>query len=95
MTRQELERWEQLRANGKQKFILLYGVLYWGVGVGIAFGLVNTVINHAMGEQVFNYGQMLREITLGVLGFPLMGYVWGRSIWSYNERRYARVTEKA
>jgi hypothetical protein len=95
MTRQELERWEQLRANGKQKFILMYGVLYWGVGVGISFGIVNVLVDHLMGEQVFTYAHMFRTITLGVLGFPLMGYVWGRSIWSYNERRYARVSQKS
>ncbi len=41
--RNAFSKWEKLRAKGMWHFIVLYGVLLWGIGTAVLFSLIFTL----------------------------------------------------
>jgi len=73
-------KWERTRAKGRTRFVLVFGVLFWGVLVAIFFSL-------AMGALVpgSQFGLILG---LALIFFPIGGIFWGLSVWRLTERKY-------
>ena len=74
----DAERWERTREAGRARFV-------WRAGV-LGFGLTAAVCCAALalawpGE---------RSVWAPILAWPLAGYVWGRVMWWWCERRRAR-----
>jgi|GEM_PF-220946 len=84
ITKDQLEKWEKRRAKGKWNFILIYGVLAWGAGTGIAFSLIFPLAMEAMGSRP----PFLPVFALSIIGFPLGGVAWGYWMWTYMEKGY-------
>ena len=89
----KLEKWQKLRAKGKWNYILIYGVLGWGVGTGILFSLVFPLVINAMFFKV----PFLPVFALSIVVFPLGGVAWGYWMWIYCEKVYweAKASEQA
>jgi hypothetical protein len=69
-----------MRSGGRRRFVLLYGVLGWGVSTAILFSLWQ---GYADGWDGF----VFKLITALVL-FPLGGVLWGRFMWWFMERKH-------
>jgi hypothetical protein len=80
----KLEKWEKLRAKGKWNYILLYGVLGWGVSTGILFSLIFPLGMAATGSSA----PFLPVFALSIVLFPLGGVAWGYSMWISQEKVY-------
>lgn len=89
----KLERWEKRRAKGKWNFILIHGVLAWGVSTGILWSLVFHLVINAMFFKV----PFLPVFALSIVVFPLGGVAWGYWMWIYFEKVYweAKASEQA
>jgi len=61
----------------KFRFILLVGVLGWGVTTAILFQL----IKHFTGEESFFDG-----ITLSLIIFPIIGVLFGYTLWNLDHK---------
>ena len=77
------ERWEKTRAIGKQRFILFYGVLFWGVLTALLVSSFSLVI----GSELFPLG---KTALISTLVLPLAGIFWGWMMWNYAESLYRR-----
>lgn len=80
----EWRKWASIRARGSSRFILLAGVLGWGLPVAILWAAITSRM--ASVEEFASY--LIPAIVL----FPLGGYLWGLLMWKWMERRFARAT---
>jgi membrane protein implicated in regulation of membrane protease activity len=87
MVKDQFEKWEKRRAKGKWNFILVYGVLAWGVGTGAAFSLIFPLAMEAVGSRP----PFLPVFALSIVGFALGGVAWGYGMWTYLERVYRKT----
>lgn len=86
MTRKEEQRaqWAITRQKGKARFILLRGVLGWGLTTAILYSLVLWLV---LDTDI----KMLLPISLVI--FPMGGLLWGWSMWHFHERLFKKNTE--
>jgi hypothetical protein len=72
--------WEKKRKHGRRSFIVYRGVLKWG---GIMFALTmftNVFGRHRKLDWLF--------VVSALIACPIAGFLWARSIWYVNERRF-------
>ncbi|MGH6814307.1 MAG: hypothetical protein ACREC6_01235 [Hyphomicrobiaceae bacterium] len=74
------KRWEATRQQGRRRFILVYGVLGWGVPTGILFSLASWFFDPNLNVMV--------AAPLAMIVFPIGGILWGRWMWHVGERAY-------
>jgi hypothetical protein len=81
LTDKQRARWEKTRRMGIRRYVLLYGMLLWGIPAGIVWVL-------AMSSGLGWYRlPILLLIALTV--FPISGILFGRLMWRVLEARYA------
>jgi hypothetical protein len=78
-----IQRWEKQRAGGRGRFILLTGLLGYGLPMFI-------VMTFFVNRRVLN----ARSILVGAVLWPVGGLVFGALMWWASERRYAKHLEK-
>lgn len=76
-----LGRWGETRAKGFLRFLLLYGVLAWGLGSAVAFTLLGSLFAGPVFPQLF-----VRSVVL----FGVGGVGWGLFVWLLCELGYVR-----
>lgn len=74
-------RWENTRERGRDRFVLIEGVLIFGFGCGIA----NALIMQLVGDE----GTLWIRMAINLVLFPVGGLWMGHMMWNQNERRYA------
>lgn len=74
-------RWEQRRRKGKHAFVWQWGVLYWGVGTGLLWGLFMMWLEPR--DPPWQWP------LIGVIVFPPGGWFWAQAVWRINERWFA------
>ena len=82
-----LARWEATRRRGPWRFILLRGVLLWGLGCGLLFGLLSA--------SAFPQAPAAQRWALSLSLFPLGGLVLGALLWRTHERTYRALKKDA
>jgi len=80
------EKWNKQKSMGKQKFILVYGVLLWGVSTSIIYGTLtiffsSNPINHNI------LGILFRLIAYALI-FGLGGILYGIVLWHTNVKKF-------
>ena len=84
-----MEKWENVRKEGKWRFILVHGVLFWGLMMTLTMLLFNLLIHP---EKTLTW--VLIEFVMYLIGFSLGGVVWGLVVWRSSEKRYNEWKEK-
>jgi hypothetical protein len=79
----ELRRWEVTRLKGKWRFILLTGVLSWGLPM---FVVMTFVVNQQPSGSSPSLSMILMSATIWALGGALFGW----AMWKVSERKYHR-----
>jgi hypothetical protein len=74
-------RWTRIRRKGPFRFILLRGVLGWGLAAGTLYSLVMWALTDA---------HLRLLLPLSLVLFPAGGLLWGAAMWWFLERRYQR-----
>jgi hypothetical protein len=76
-------RWEKTRTAGPIRFIMLYGVLGWGVLTGLLFSMIFPLY----GPPNATFGKVA---ALAIPAFAAGGLVWGAIMWIASERAYQK-----
>lgn len=83
MTDRQAKKWAVTRAKGRHHFILLFGVLFWGLSTAIMWAALMTAMHGP---------QMLPSVLpFALIGFPAGGYLWGALMWRLSERTYRKA----
>jgi hypothetical protein len=81
------EKLTKLSKMGRGRFVLLFGVLGWGIPTAILFALLQSYQNAWDG--------FLFQLIPALVLFPIGGYVWGRVMWKFLERRHGKASSVA
>jgi len=73
-------RWERARTGGQTRFMLLWGVLGWGVTAAILM----QVVLHVFSSERASLANVILPLTV----FPIGGIFWGVGMWRVMERKY-------
>lgn len=78
----DLQKWEVTRQKGKTRFVLVAGVLSWGVPM---FAVMTFVVNRRP-ERPLTPLMILISAVVWLLG----GACFGLAMWAITERRYRK-----
>lgn len=79
-----MEKWAKTREKGKQRFVLVNGVLGWGVTTAILWSVLMEIIEPSQSIWV-------RPITALII-FPIAGVAFGHLMWNKSEKAYEKAT---
>ena len=79
------QKWAQIRAGGYAKFIMLHGLLRWGIPLGLAATLGPFAYNLITHVPTSSIRSMVVEFILFAL---IIGYLMGSAAWRQGERAY-------
>lgn len=72
-------RWTHVRRKGPLRFVLLRGVLGWGLTTALLYSLIMSAVTGA---------NLRLLLPTSLVLFPVGGLVWGAAMWWFLERRY-------
>lgn len=78
--------WEAVRQKGILHFVIVRGVLGWGVWVALTSALTAWALTPHV-----QFGLLLKR---SLVIFPIGGILWGLSVWFFTERKYALYKAK-
>lgn len=85
MKDREIVAWEEARAKGFGKFVVIHGVLSWGLPMLIIIGYFNNILAE---------GATFASVLIHCIIWFVAGGLFGLVLWLVNERRYKKHQEK-
>lgn len=79
-----MEKWAKTREKGKQRFVLVNGVLGWGVSTAILWAALMEFLEPS--ENIW-----VRPI-IALIIFPIAGIAFGHLMWNKSEKAYEKQT---
>lgn len=80
-----MERWEALRARGRRRFIMEYGVLRWGLPTAALWALGMWLI-----DGDWRFGRFVTLFMIAIVTFPIGGWLLGGYSWHASESAWRR-----
>ncbi len=84
-----LKSYEKQLTMPKWKYVLLYGVIAWGIPVGIMVSLASMLINKKSFDSIVQ-----NELLINLIGFPIGGIVFGLFMRRLLPRQIKKLKEK-
>ena len=80
------EKWNKQKLMEKKKFVLIYGVLQWGM---ITF-IISSKLNVFFDSSLINHNStnMFFRIIIGAIIFGLVGILFGSALWNSRIRKF-------
>ena len=89
MKKEEYKRWSKIREKGKLRYILKYGILFWGIPTGIIAGIIINFLEMGFSLSVFKQIEFYSELIARMLFFGLFGGpLYGIITWIGKERKW-------
>ena len=79
-----LEKWKIVREKGRGHFILVTGLLVWGISTAIGWSVIMQIIDPQ--EPIW-----LRPL-VALVAFPIGGIVWAYIVWTTHEKKYNQLS---
>ncbi|UJF31667.1 hypothetical protein [Paenibacillus hexagrammi] len=79
MSNQQSQTWQKRKQLGRSKYLLQFGVLPWGIGLTILFGIIEFISFH---EMIWNW------IPVRLVVFSMVGFFIANGRWQSMERRF-------
>ncbi|MEE9328784.1 MAG: hypothetical protein V3V30_01495 [Parvularculaceae bacterium] len=90
----DLLKWGKIREQGWLKFVLLYGVLLWGMLSGLLYALITSfVLPKIFGGSFGASFSIMLPVSLGLFGIG--GVFWGMALWAINQARWKKYSAKS
>jgi len=87
--KKQLANYEEQMAMPKWKYILIYGVISWGVTVALLVSLVSVLLKD------YSFKQMLRrELWVNLIALPIGGIFFGLFMRAYLPRQIKKLKAK-
>lgn len=87
MKDKEFNGWAKTRQKSQKRFILINGLLGWGLPM---FVIMTFVVNDAFDDEGLKIPLVLFSIGLWSLG----GLAFGKAVWFFSEQRYQKELKK-
>ena len=87
MSAERADRWAEVRKGGRTRFVVLHGVVGWGLTTALLFSVVMPLIN-----ENDTFPELLPT---ALITFPIGGIAFGWFLWGVLERAYAKSRESS
>ncbi len=87
------KRWEKIRAKGRTRYVLVRGILGFGLIFAVAAALVEPLIGMAAWGRAYTPNVGVRLIQWPVAGI-FFGLLMGIMTWAGGEREYEKYLEE-
>jgi hypothetical protein len=88
MDREQMEQWEKTREGGELSFVLVRGVLGWGLTMAVVGCCFTYFANPLHPANFWMIPVFIPALCLGA------GYVFGKVVWAGTEKAYQDAKEK-
>ena len=85
-----IARWERVRARGRLRYVLMHGVLFWGLPMLLAMTGVTYVQQYGWAWPSAETERILLML-VNLIIWPIGGYLFGAAMWSVLEGAYRAV----
>lgn len=83
--RDQLAKWRETRELGRSHYVQRFWVVGWGQATAVLWACLMAYIE--------GWHRLPLFLALGLIGFPLGGYLVGRYMWALAERNYRRAVQ--
>lgn len=83
--KKQLAGFEKIINGGKSRFVIVYGVIFFGCGTGLFTVLFDSIIASAAKPFVFE------DYLVKLIVWPIAGLCWGLYMWSWISKRHGRL----
>lgn len=83
-------KWEKIKAKGIVRYVLLHGVISWGIPTAILASILSTLWETKTLEFT---NEFLSDLLISLVIFPLFGIVFGLWTWHIFDSKYKRNKE--
>jgi len=81
------EGWAENSKKGKMKYALRFGLLTWGIPTFVLYSIIMMILNLFV-KSSMRYDLM--QATFALFFFMVFGILYGRMLWSKNEKIYRK-----
>ncbi|MCR2807985.1 hypothetical protein [Paenibacillus soyae] len=83
------QNWERIRSKGKLRYVLKYGMLYFGLPLGIMASLVQRLIRNSFSFDSFLTMELIGDlIGRGLFYMVFAGGIYGTFSWNSYEKKF-------
>jgi hypothetical protein len=82
MNKRRAEKWAVIRAKGRGRYILVNGVLLWGILTGVLWSIIMSALQGWHSLSFF--------LPTALIIFPVCGYFFGAWTWKKTEGEYQK-----
>jgi hypothetical protein len=83
-----IQYWNKMKLKGKRKYIFLYGVVRWGLSMGIIMPIVGQIIDSIYSPNNVSIKNFITRLIVSLIVFPLAGYFQSVMLWKRYETKY-------
>jgi hypothetical protein len=94
MNPKQMEKWENIRNKGKMSYVVIYGILLWGIPVSILGELFSRITKYGFTLDVFNSDHFVSSIIFRTITFIIAGIFCGLYMWDRMEKKHQKSFEK-
>ncbi|WP_312370090.1 hypothetical protein [Stenotrophomonas sp.] len=70
-----IEKWQNIRSKGMLRFVVVRGILGWGLGTAVLFTLIQWLMGGAK--------EVPQTWAISFVLFPVAGIFWGMFMWFF------------
>ena len=94
MNPKQREKWARIRRLGKLRYMIIYGIVLWGLPVAVLYVFITTFLDNNFSIQQVLQSALLRRLFFAKLFisltlFPTCGFAVSWWLWDYNEKKYS------
>jgi len=84
----EKEKWKTQKAMGKSKYILIHGILLWGIYFSIIYGTLTMFVNP--NKVNYDSSQIITRFIAYAIISGLVGIIISNLQWNTNTKRFEK-----
>lgn len=94
MNEKQFDQWSRIRGQGKSRYILKYGVLFWGTVSGILTGLIFQLLNHGFSFSFISSSLFWFDMIARIIFFQICGIFFGLLTWNASDKRWMKELQR-
>jgi hypothetical protein len=93
MNPKQMEKWENLRSKGRKSYVIIYGILFWGIPVSLTTEFITRITKYGFSLDIFNNDHFAWKIIIRTIVFIFAGIFFGLYMWDNMEKKYQKSIE--
>lgn len=84
-------QWEVIKDKGETRFIILYGMIKWGIFAGIVFFLLMNLSEYGLQSTSLLNNIANGHLLIYLAIFMVVGIIYGKALWKINNKKFNNI----